>query len=988
MTVASGLAGRRVELQLVSDVLTAGAAPVAMLLVGAAGVGKSRLISAAADIAVQANVTVLTGWCLGPTADLPLLPVIDVLRELGEVDNGGLLKSLLAACPPFVRREIVRLMPQLEAPGDEQWPPPGDAWRQQRLLDALRILFAELANGRRAAVVIEDVHWADPTTLEFLAYWLVPGHASGVPLVLTCRTEAKPPQRLADWLERLQRNSRVQRLDLLAMTEAETADQIELLLGRRAPRHLVHDVHERSQGNAFFTDQLMADVRTQGVQSYPGALPAGLTALLLSRTAEVHGAAREVMEALAVCARPLPERTLSRLCGRGESEVRAALRELLARRLLHEPDQAGRHQLLHALLAEAVAGELLPADRQELHAKIAALMAESMGAGVAAEVAAHFREAALPAEELPWRARAGREAEAVFAMRDAAGHWRRVITLWDLVPDAAAMTGLDLAQVYLRALKSAENAGDRMTAAALAEEAVARLAATAGAETAVSLYNAVGHFRALESQDTRALRTAIEIGERISPSPDYIRALLRLARERSDQGHPEEERPLMTRAYEAAERAGFVAEQKSLLAELAWLSMVAGSVSESLAAFDRASRLIPDPEDPAVEALVASLHCEVLLQLGRLEQMEEMGVRTIRWAERRGMADSARIQNVRCNLGLALIERGEVDRSARVIDPVTEQTPTPNAADVYLIRADLDTRRGRLVEAAAWWTDHADVLAPDDHPRLRYEAALRRLELGCWQRVPTQLPVEGLSILEQYCRTDMAPFASEMFVLMLRACADAAARARATNDGDSLESALQLGTRLAELAVAGKALADRDVPTTQHANLSTWQAEAGRLRGESDADAWQRSVQGWDVLGRPHRAAYARWRQAEAILARGQNRMATSVLRAAAAQSGQHVPLFTAIGNLARRARIELIEPELTSRAEDPTSRRVFGLTPREMTVLQLLGRGKTNPEIGTMLFISPRTASVHVTNILRKLDVSTRVEAATMAERAGLLDI
>jgi DNA-binding NarL/FixJ family response regulator len=111
------------------------------------------------------------------------------------------------------------------------------------------------------------------------------------------------------------------------------------------------------------------------------------------------------------------------------------------------------------------------------------------------------------------------------------------------------------------------------------------------------------------------------------------------------------------------------------------------------------------------------------------------------------------------------------------------------------------------------------------------------------------------------------------------------------------------------------------------------------------------------------------------------------VLRTAAEQAAEHRPLTRAIQDLARRARIDLSAPtEPVAKVQATTAAPGFGLTDRELAVLQLLGQGKTNPEIAAALFISPRTAGVHVSNILRKLDATTRVEAATVAERAGLL--
>jgi DNA-binding CsgD family transcriptional regulator len=175
---------------------------------------------------------------------------------------------------------------------------------------------------------------------------------------------------------------------------------------------------------------------------------------------------------------------------------------------------------------------------------------------------------------------------------------------------------------------------------------------------------------------------------------------------------------------------------------------------------------------------------------------------------------------------------------------------------------------------------------------------------------------------------------------------------------------------------------------TAAAHAATWQAEWSRLRGGSDPQLWEQAATEWDAQSRQHRAAYARWRQVEALLATPHGRAAAPpVLRAGAHQAAQHVPLSRAIRDLARRARIDLTEPaQPPVRDEQPPVTHVFGLTERELAVLRLLGQGKTNPEIAAELFISAKTASVHVTHILRKLGVATRVQAATVAERAGLL--
>ena len=617
-------------------------------------------------------------------------------------------------------------------------------------------------------------------------------------------------------------------------------------------------------------------------------------------------------------------------------------------------------------------------------------MARWHESGLAAEIAHHFAEADAPAQEVGWRVRSATDAEAVYAWDEAAHQWQRVIRLWDRVP-AAARAGLDLAQAYLSAAAAQDHAGNGVAAGQLAERAVARLAGTAGAETVVRLYGALGRFRGFDSPPASeaALVVAVTVGETIPASRDFVRALRSLARVRSDRGHPEDERPLMVRAFQVAQDAGYLAEQKSLLAELAWLAMADGDIAEAIDGFDRAASITPLPEDPSVEALVALNHTDALLRLGELQQAVEVGTRTITWAEWHGVSRSRQFLGVRCNLVEAQVECGDLDGAARAIDPVTDESATRDSVHVHLYRVDLDTLRGRFGEAAARWAQCAELLASDADPELGYVVALTRCRLDLW-RGEVAVPAGAVVSLERYCRTDGAPFAGELFVLLLRAGADVAERARASGDHDLLAGAADVAARLADLRAAATVdpLADRVVPANAHADLLCWQAETSRLRGESDVAAWQRAVQAWDGLGRPHRAAYARWRQAEAVLDGGSTRAPVAgLLRAAATQAAGHVPQSRAISDLARRARIRLTEADNGAPPAEPRPTGRYGLTPRELAVLQLLGQGRTNPEIGATLYISPRTVGVHVANILRKLDVATRVQAATLAERAGLLD-
>jgi DNA-binding CsgD family transcriptional regulator len=192
--------------------------------------------------------------------------------------------------------------------------------------------------------------------------------------------------------------------------------------------------------------------------------------------------------------------------------------------------------------------------------------------------------------------------------------------------------------------------------------------------------------------------------------------------------------------------------------------------------------------------------------------------------------------------------------------------------------------------------------------------------------------------------------------------------------------------------------ADLDAPFADHrfvadipAARATWDAERTRVAGPGDPEAWASAGKAWHDLGCPHRAAYAWWRRAQAQLDAGQPAAAAAgALRSAAAAADGHAPLLAQIRTLAGRARIPLGSPAdavpSAPAASPPRAAAPYGLTGRELAVLRLLAAGRTNAQIGAGLYISPKTAGVHVGNILRKLGVSGRVQAAALAERAGLL--
>ena len=560
-----------------------------LLVVGDAGIGKTRFVEEGMRRAAAAGMVSIWGACLPLAEKLPLLPVAEALGVLAKLDDGRVLSAGLEMTAPYVEVEVGRLVPQLESAGAGR-SGRGAQWQRERLFSGVAELLAVVARRSELGVVIEDIHWADSETLDLLT--VVAGHEGGVvKLVATCRSDEAPldPQ-VSRWLAHVRAGSRVEEIRLPPLSRAEAAGQVAALAGGPVPAQFAGDVYTRAEGNPFFTEQLvaaaLADSAAGGLIG-PAGLPARLAELLIARAGRCGGDARVVLDAMAVAGRPLTEDLLGCITGLGHDAVRGAVRELAAARLLAETTADGEHQPRHALLAEAVATALLPAERVELHERAALALSGTGDQALAAEAAGHWQAADRPAEELPARVAAAQAAERVFGYAEAARHWQRAIELGEVLPGAAEAAGIDLPRMFVRATDALQMSGAGQRAGELAEEAYRRYAGHHDPGTAAVIHARAAYFRAIEAPDTGLplMTEALRLFAQTPPSADHAEALLDYAVifMFHAAGQQQARTIALRKALEIAEAADAAVMIPQILSALSHHAFVDGRAEEGLA---------------------------------------------------------------------------------------------------------------------------------------------------------------------------------------------------------------------------------------------------------------------------------------------------------------------------------------------------------------------------------------------------------------------
>ena len=911
-----------------------------VLLAGEAGIGKTRLTAELGRQAREAGFDVLLGHSIDLVGtELPYQPFVEALRPLGDA-----------------------LSRDRETPGSQQ----GAFARTLELL-------SDRAAETPMLVVLEDLHWADVSTLDLVVFLAHNLDDQAVLLLATYRAdELSSGERMWRLAEGARRSGSTLILELGPLERDELTD----FLGARAgslPTTVVNTIAARSGGNPFFAEELLAAAATGS-----GEIPRGLRDLLLQRVGHVDHATQEVLRLAAVAGRDVGYPLLRETADLPEAALRDSLRQAVEEGILVVEPQTGSFRFRHALLAEAIYSTILPGEREELHAHLAEKL-ERSGAARAAELAPHWAAAGRATDALVASIEAASEAETVFGLAEALAHVERALALWESVPGAAELVRVDLVDLHAWEAELASQTGAAPRAVDFVRRAI-DLVEREDPLRAPRLYERLGQYLH-ESGKTDAALAAFERGvdlvPTLPPSAERARALAGLGHGlmlawRFDESFAICEQALAL-ARSTGERAAELRALLNLGRDLAYL----GHAHEGVDDLEQVLALAAESGNPLalLDAYVALT--DVLMMLGRPAESARAGQRGLEALHQYGIDSTVLVANTI----EALLAIGAWDEAESMSRAALRASSANFPYMLLMLRADLELGRGDF-EAARAHLDAAETTLREDRGQGVYDVFVA--DLALWERRWTDADRAVQDGLESATSRQAAQLHIWFCAKGLRAQAELAALARARRDTEAARAWLAKAQKL--LAVARHSAQEASAVTPNAAGwLALAEAEYERAQGTARPESWSEAAAVWELLDRTPLAAYCRWREAESLVAVGASRTeASRPLRqahAVAARIGAQ-PLLRELDLLAQRARLDPNPSESESPDRRHDLQQSLGLTRREAEVLSLVARGYTNREIADALVISIKTASVHVSHILRKLDTPNRREAAAIAHR------
>jgi DNA-binding CsgD family transcriptional regulator/tetratricopeptide (TPR) repeat protein len=988
--ISPAFIGRRTQL---ADLETAFASarrgePATVLLGGEAGVGKSRLAAEFAGRARAAGARVLTGGCLELGAEgLPFAPFTAVLRELmRELGAPGVIELLGGRTG-----DVARLMPDLGVPEPEPGETGVDVYPGEgrgRLFEQVLTLLEQLGEQGPVVLVVEDLHWADRSTRDLLSFLVSDQRAlPGVLIIGTFRSdELHRVHPLRPLLAELARLAWVQRTELPRLTRGETGELLAAIAGQDVDPARVDSVFARSEGNPLFVEELLC---------CDDVLPESLRDLVLIRVQRLPEATQDLLRVASAAGGHAGDALLSAVSRLGDDDVGRALRPAVAANVLVA--DADGYAFRHALIREAMYEDLLPGERGRVHARYAESIAAdpSLAPGRAAIQLAHHWYAAHDlgnALASAWQAAA--EANRVFAYAEQLAMLAKVSELWDKVPDAAQRIGTSHDRVLEEAGRVAHLLHEDEQSRAFTSAALREIDPRAEPGRTAMLLELRGRQRPDTQDGVADLREALSLVGDGRYDRERAAVLASLAVRLRKTSATAQARAAAVEALELAEQNGDLATQASALSTLATLGHNDGpGISDTdLDMLARARSLGIQAGDHHLVLNTTINESHLLEGIGEHERAVQVARDGIAEAARYGLS---RTQGtfLAINVAEPLYALGRWDDAIEVIERALDLSAPPRTrACLHGPLAAIAMARGALAEASGSLTLAVQLFSglhgrAYSHIEDHLSAAQLQIELLTAQGRHQEALALAQDSVRRHDLQASPRYAWPLLVAAAHAAAEVAvtpAAARAGGSADAVgELIAALWTEATKLEAKGPVQRAQQLTCTAEV-LRAGHAAAGAPAGPAEqAAAWEQAAAAWEQAGEPYPLAGALFHAAEAALACGAREVAATRLRRAgeiSADLGAR-PLGDAVALLARRAGI----PVDGAAAAQPTA--VAGLTPRELEVLRLIAAGMSNARIASELFISPKTASVHVSNIMSKLGAASRGEAAAAAHKLRLLD-
>ena len=999
-TSAPAMVGRHADLANLNDRLdeVRAGAPFTVIISGEAGIGKTRLVREF-EAGLPEDVRLLTGQCVDlGTVAAPYSPVKTALRTL-VADEGA--ERVLEAVGPG-RAALVALLPELAASDAEPAPtaaPAAAGAATGQLHEAIAVLLETFSRERPIVFVIEDLHWVDAATLALLRFLMRALGSSRVLTVLTYRTEdVTRGHPLREFLSEAERDRWVERRDLTRLTKAQVRKLAKsMILDETPSERMLDTVFRRSDGVPFFVEEL---VGIDGCRD-EGYVPDTLRELLLARYERLPEAAQGLLRLISTGGVRISHALLSEVYSGTADELDAAARQCVNLGVL--TIEGDDYAFRHALVREAILSDLLPGERARFHARYAEAYESAAAAGtrrLAAEISYHWLGAHDAARAFPATMQAMREARAAAAYATAAQLGERALSLWDVVPDPARSAGMGKLELMGRTASHLRNAGESERSLALVKAALAECPPDDPQyprllrDKAEYLAN-VGKPGSIEVLE--AALAALDARGDTGPSEIRATTLTALSGRLMIDGRLDDAVETADRALEVANAIGS-ARYASIATNIGGISRAdRGEVEEGLARVESARELAEGDGGALLRYRVNA--SDQLYLVGRYP--EAVGI-----AEE-GLA-AARAQGVERSTGVILASNavdplfalGEWERADELIERALALDP-PAPFAVYMQRARIWSLlwRGRTEEANEVYRSVRPTMAAIMEVEMQTRLAAGRVAVEL-ALANDDLPTawrEARAILHERLKP-LAGYALPFLWVAARVVA--AVRARPGSVSESVAAEVD------EAVPRFRSLLERLAYWPTHgvwaplfdAELAEATDGAGAEVPGTDIAAWRAAVEAVAAPAAPgFLVPYALLRQGEAELAAADRAAARASLQAAfdLAETGGVITVRDRVLRLAATAGIPLdgvgggaglVAPVggiAGSAASDADAAATAELTARERQVLELIAEGLSNRQIGERLFISGKTASVHVSAILRKLGASSRTEAAY---RAGAL--